>query len=65
MDSGHKRALHGNPYDGHTLEEALAQTQYLTGWMPKEFYCDKGYKGAHKLVSQSNVHLTNKKRKSV
>lgn len=40
------QAVHGNPYDGHTLKEALNQAETLTGWRPENAYCDKGYKGA-------------------
>lgn len=28
------QALHGNPYDGHTLKDALSQAEQLTGWRP-------------------------------
>jgi IS5 family transposase len=37
------QALHGNPYDGRTLKDALRQTEELTGWRPGNAYCDKGY----------------------
>ena len=39
------QALHGNPYDGHTLGSVLAQIEGGTGWVPKEVYCDRGYRG--------------------
>jgi IS5 family transposase len=26
--------LHGNPFDGHTLKQSLAQVQRVTGWKP-------------------------------
>jgi transposase, IS5 family len=39
------QGLHGNPYDGHTLSEALAQTEKLTGQKITEAFVDKGYKG--------------------
>ncbi len=32
-----------NPYDGHTLENALAHTNQLSKTTPKHVYCDKGY----------------------
>jgi len=35
----------GNPYDGHTLENALRQVQKFTGVVPEKSYCDKGYRG--------------------
>jgi IS5 family transposase len=33
-------AIHGNPYDGHTLEQSIEQTQRVTGWRPSDAYCD-------------------------
>ena len=39
------RSLPGNPYDGHTLAEAIEQVRILTNQMPKEVYVDKGYRG--------------------
>jgi IS5 family transposase len=38
-------AFEGNPYDGHTLEAHLAQTEYLTQNRPKTGIVDRGYKG--------------------
>ena len=38
-------ALHGNPYDGHTLKAAHAQVVRLTGVTPEEVFVDKGYRG--------------------
>ncbi len=38
-------AFEGNPYDGHTLEEHLLQTEYLTNKRPKTGIVDRGYKG--------------------
>lgn len=38
-------AFEDNPYDGHTLEEHLIQTEYLTGSRPKIGIADRGYKG--------------------
>src|SRR5512136_2274144 len=59
------QALHGNPYDGHTLKGALAQAQQLTGWRPESAYCDKGYKGEPKVIEETVVHLANRKKKSM
>jgi transposase, IS5 family len=59
------QALHGNPYDGHTLKDALAQTEQLTGWRPGNAYCDKGYKGEPKFIEKTAVHLANRKKKSM
>jgi len=42
-------AFENNPYDGHTLEEHLEQTQYLTGSRPKTGIVDRGYRGKKKI----------------
>ncbi len=39
------RALPGNPYDGHTLEEALEQVAILTDRRPRLAVVDRGYRG--------------------
>jgi transposase, IS5 family len=59
------QAIHGNPYDGHTLKESLDQAEALTGWRPQHAYCDKGYKGNPKVLSKTEIHLANKKKKSM
>lgn len=59
------QAVHGNPYDGHTLKGALDQTQAITGWRPEHAYCDNGYKGNPKELDKTEIHLANKKKKSM
>jgi IS5 family transposase len=39
------RALPGNPYDGHTLAEALEQVEILTDQKPELAFVDRGYRG--------------------
>jgi IS5 family transposase len=39
------RALPGNPYDGHTLGEALEQVEILTDQKPEFAFVDRGYRG--------------------
>lgn len=39
------RSLPGNPYDGHTLSDALDQVRRLTGVRPTECFVDRGYRG--------------------
>ena len=39
------RALPGNPYDGHTLAEALEQIEVLTDQKPELAFVDRGYRG--------------------
>ena len=38
-------ALPGNPFDGHTLVEALDQVRRLTGSVIDEVFVDRGYRG--------------------
>ena len=58
-------ALHGNPYDGHTLKDALQQVKQITGWQPLHAYCDRGYRGVAKDIPDTEVHLSGKKKKSM
>ena len=48
-------ALHGNPYDGHTLKGALEQAERLAGMECAEAYVDKGYRGSSKDVPDRKV----------
>ena len=41
----HARALHGNPYDGHTLGPVVAEMETLTGVKVRRIHVDKGYRG--------------------
>jgi len=41
----HAKALHGNPYDGHTLGPVIADLEKLTGIETKRIHVDKGYRG--------------------
>lgn len=59
------QALHGNPYDGHTLKDALTQAEQLTGWRPGNAYCDRGYKGEPKAIDNTAIHLASRKKKSM
>ncbi len=40
------RTMPGNPFDGHTLDEAIEQVSILAGHRPGTVIVDKGYKGA-------------------
>ncbi len=57
----HAKALLGNPYDGHTLAEVLAETQALTGREIERVYVDKGYVG-HKAPKPMRVFRSGQKR---
>jgi len=41
----HAKALHGNPFDGHTLGPVVADMVRLIGVVPKRIHVDKGYRG--------------------
>jgi len=41
----HAKALHGNPFDGHTLGPAIADMTRLLGVEPRRIHVDKGYRG--------------------
>jgi len=58
-------AIHGNPYDGHTLEQSIQQTERLTGCRPSDAYCDRGYRGVKTEMGGTTVHLTNKRKGSL
>ncbi len=57
-------AYHGNPYDGHTLKGAIEQVKRLTGWTPKEAFCDMGYQG-HDAEESTKVHLVGARKKKL
>jgi IS5 family transposase len=49
-------ALHGNPYDGHTLSDALRQAERVTGLAIQDAVCDLGYRG-HNYTGNAKVHV--------
>jgi IS5 family transposase len=55
------QAIHGNPYDGHTLSEALEQIERVAGRAPNEAFVDLGYRG-HKVQGETEVHVVPKRR---
>jgi len=50
------QALHGNPYDGHTLRGAIQQVERLTGHTPGDVMVDQGYRG-HDYEGSADVHV--------
>ena len=40
------RSMPGNPYDGHTLHEALEQAELVSNVRPQMVFVDRGYRGA-------------------
>jgi len=57
----HAKALPGNPYDGHTLDSVITQTQALTGREIERAYVDKGYQG-HNAPKPLRVFKSGQKR---
>ena len=53
-------ALPGNPYDGHTLTQALAQVHRVTGRVIEEAFVDRGYRGHGEI--QTTVYVSGQKR---
>lgn len=50
------QALHGNPYDGHTLRGAIQQVERLIGRTPEDVMVDQGYRG-HGYGGLAIVHV--------
>jgi IS5 family transposase len=46
------RSMPGNAYDGHTLDEALEQTEIPAEVKPEQAFIDRGYKGVKIAVVQ-------------
>jgi len=53
----HAKALHGNPYDGHTLGPVIAELESQTGVTPRRIHVDKGYRG-HNHRHKHRVWIT-------
>jgi IS5 family transposase len=59
------QALHGNPYDGHTLRGALAQAGELAGRELKgDVFVDLGYRG-HDYGGPATVNVVGRKLKGI
>ena len=56
------KAYHGNPYDGHTLDDAVLQAESITGFKAKEVYVDRGYRG-HNYRGEAEVRIAGRGRK--
>lgn len=54
------QAMHGNPYDGHTLDKVLKGSEQLSGVIIKEAFVDKGYCG-HSVVDKK-IHISRSKK---
>ena len=58
----HAKALHGNPYDGHTLGPVIADLEKLTGVTVRRIHGDKGYRG-HNHPDRFKVWITGQVRR--
>lgn len=58
----HAQALHGNPFDGHTLGPVIADLEKLTGVEVKRIHVDKGYRG-HSYANKFRVWISGQVRR--
>ena len=58
----HAKALHGNPFDGHTLGPVIADLEKLTGVETRRIHVDKGYRG-HNHTEKFRVWITGQVRR--
>ncbi len=58
----HAKALHGNPYDGHTLGPVIAEMEKLTGVEVRRIHVDKGYRG-HNYPNKFRVWISGQVRR--
>src|ERR1700719_2253934 len=58
----HAKALHGNPYDGHTLGPVIADLEKLTGVAVRRIHGDKGYRG-HNYPNRFRVWISGQVRR--
>ena len=54
------KAFHRNPYDGHTLADALKQVERIVG-SPEHAFVDMGYRG-HGYKGKTKVHVDKRRR---
>jgi IS5 family transposase len=58
----HAQALHGNPFDGHTLGPVVADLEKLTGVEVERIHVDKGYRG-HTYPNKFRVWISGQVRR--
>jgi len=59
----HAQALHGNPFDGHTLSRAIADVERNTGVEVRRIHVDKGYRG-HDYPNKFRVWISGQVRRT-
>jgi len=59
----HAKALHGNPFDGHTLGPMVADMECLTGIEARRIHVDKGYRG-HNHPNRFRVWISGQVRRT-
>ena len=59
----HVKALHGNPFDGHTLGPMVAAMETLTGVEAQRIHVDKGYRG-HNHPNKFKVWISGQVRRT-
>ena len=59
----HAKALHGNPFDGHTLGPVVAEMESLTGIEARRVHVDKGYRG-HNHPNRFRVWISGQVRRT-
>jgi len=59
----HSSALHGNPFDGHTLDAAITDIEKNTGIEIKRAHVDKGYRG-HSHPNKFRIWITGQVRRT-
>ena len=52
----------GNPYDGHTLQQALEQVEILTDTVPSLVLADRGYRGVTPTNPATRLILSHTRR---
>jgi IS5 family transposase len=58
----HAKALHGNPYDGHTLGPVITDLEKLTGVAVQRIHGDKGHRG-HNYPDRFKVWISGQVRR--
>ena len=56
-------AVHGNPYDGHTLSDTMEQVSRIIG-APEKVFVDQGYRG-HNYEGEAEIHVDRRRRGSI